>query len=83
MPGRQWGRVVRQPLPQRHVQVVKHPCTCFPLSWLFSGLRSDELSRLRVDCIRWQHNGAPIRGNAQDVLADDAVCLLDVTGGAD
>jgi integrase len=48
------------------------------LAWLFSGLRSDELSRLRVGCTRWQHDGAPITADARDVLAADAVCLLDV-----
>jgi integrase len=48
------------------------------LTWLFAGLRSDELTRLRVGCIRWQHNGAAIAGDSRDVLADDAVCLLDV-----
>jgi integrase len=48
------------------------------LSWLFSGLRSDELSRLRVGCVRWQHNGQPIPADSSDVLADEAVCLLDV-----
>jgi integrase len=48
------------------------------LTWLFSGLRSDELSRLRVGCVRWQHNGTPISGDSTDILADDAVCLLDV-----
>jgi integrase len=48
------------------------------LTWLFSGLRSDELSRLRVGCVRWQHEGQPTTGDARDVLAADAVCLLDV-----
>lgn len=48
------------------------------LTWLFSGLRSDEVTRLRVGCVRWQHEGHPIPGDAHDVLADDAVCLLDV-----
>jgi len=48
------------------------------LTWLFSGLRSDEIARLRVGCIRWQHDGNPIAGDASDVLANDAVCLLDV-----
>jgi integrase len=48
------------------------------LSWLFSGLRSDELSRLRVGCVRWQHDGSPIPADAPDVLAEEAVCLLDV-----
>jgi hypothetical protein len=48
------------------------------LTWLFSGLRSDELSRLRLGCVRWQHQGQPIPGDARDVFAEDAVCLLDV-----
>jgi len=48
------------------------------LTWLFSGLRSDELSRLRIGCIRWQHAGQPIRGDSREILAEDAVCLLDV-----
>ncbi len=48
------------------------------VTWLFSGLRSDEITRLRVGCIRWQHDGAPIRGDSRDILAQDAVCLLDV-----
>ena len=48
------------------------------LTWLFSGQRSDEIARLRVGCIRWQHDGAGIRGDDHRVLARDAVCLLDV-----
>jgi len=48
------------------------------LTWLFSGLRSDELSRLRVGCVRWQHDGQPIPADTPDVLAEEAVCLLDV-----
>ena len=48
------------------------------LTWLFSGLRSDEISRLRVGCIRWQHDGLPIPGDSREILAADAVCLLDM-----
>ncbi len=48
------------------------------VAWLFSGLRSDEIARLRVGCIRWQHDGFPIPGDSREVLARDAVCLLDV-----
>jgi len=48
------------------------------LTWLFSGQRSDEIARLRTGCIRWQHDGAAIAGDSQQVLARDAVCLLDV-----
>jgi integrase len=48
------------------------------VTWLFAGLRSDELVRLRVGCIRWQRaDGAPAAANAH-VSGDDATCLLDV-----
>ena len=36
------------------------------LTWLFIGQRSDEIARLRVGCIRWQHDGQPIAGDAAD-----------------
>ncbi len=29
------------------------------IAWLFAGLRSDELVRLRVGCVRWQYPGTP------------------------
>ncbi len=48
------------------------------LIWLFSGLRSDEIFRLRVGCIRWQHDGQPVAADSRDILAGDAACLLDV-----
>ena len=48
------------------------------LTWLFGGQRSDEIARLWVDCVRWQHDGAPVSGDSGEVLARDAVCLLDV-----
>jgi integrase len=46
------------------------------LTWLFSGLRSDEISRLRVGCVRWQHDTPPA-GDSQPITGD-AICLLDV-----
>jgi integrase len=48
------------------------------LTWLFAGQRSDEIARLRIGCIRWQHDGMPIPGDSARVLARDAVCLLDI-----
>ncbi|MGH3327265.1 MAG: tyrosine-type recombinase/integrase [Streptomycetales bacterium] len=48
------------------------------LTWLFSGQRSDEIARLRVGCVRWQHDGTDISGDDSQILARDAVCLLDV-----
>ena len=43
------------------------------LTWLFGGLRSDEISRLRVGCIRWQPNEHTSAANE-----DDVICFLDV-----
>lgn len=48
------------------------------LTWLFSGLRSNEIARLRLGCIRWQRDDVTVPGRPGDVLARDAVCLLDV-----
>jgi integrase len=50
---------------------------CYPVelvralavTWLFGGLRSDEIVRLRVGCVRWQSRADGVR---------DGVCLLDV-----
>ncbi len=45
--------------------------------WLFAGLRTDELTRLRVGCIRWQREDVSIVGT-NEILPKDAVCMLDV-----
>lgn len=47
------------------------------IAWLFSGLQSDELVRLRVGCIRWQHPGVPAAAT-NHTAGDEATCLLDV-----
>jgi len=47
------------------------------VTWLFAGLRSDEIRRLRVGCARWQHAGAPLVGGDR-LPSTDAVCFLDV-----
>ena len=46
------------------------------LTWLFSGQRSDEIARLRVGCIRWQHDRPPTGDDPAPT--DSPVCLLDV-----
>ncbi|MDQ6671453.1 MAG: tyrosine-type recombinase/integrase [Chloroflexota bacterium] len=48
------------------------------LTWLFGGLRSDELVRLRVGCVRWQHDDVAVPGRPGETLQKDAICLLDV-----
>lgn len=59
---------------------------CYPLelvralalTWLFSGLRSDEIARLRVGCVRWQREDVAVPGSEGATLARDEVCLLDI-----
>ncbi len=45
--------------------------------WLFAGLRSDEIVRLSVGCVRWQSSDVVIPTTGE-VLPKEAVCLLDV-----
>jgi integrase len=46
------------------------------ITWLFAGLRSNELVRLRVGCVRWQErDGAPAAATTPSATA---ACLLDV-----
>jgi integrase len=45
--------------------------------WCFSALRSDEIRRLRVGCIRWQHEDVMVPETG-DILPKDAICFLDV-----
>jgi integrase len=48
------------------------------LTWLFAGLRSDELVRLRLGCIRWQRADAGPAAGTNHVAGDESACLLDV-----
>jgi integrase len=48
------------------------------LVWLFAGLRSDEIVRLRLGCIRWQRQEGSDAVQAQETAAHEAICLLDV-----
>jgi integrase len=47
------------------------------ISWLFTGLRADELRRLPVGCVRWLQTDVTVPGTTE-VLPRDAVCFLDV-----
>ena len=47
------------------------------VTWLFAGLRADELGRLRRGCVRWQRDDVIIASTTER-LAKNAVCLLDV-----
>jgi len=45
--------------------------------WLFAGLRSDEIVRLRLGCTRWQQDDVSVQATGE-TLPQGAVCLLDV-----
>jgi integrase len=52
-------------------------CRALAITWLFAGLRVNEIVRLRLGCIRWQNNDVAIPGDTA-TLAGGSVCLLDV-----
>jgi integrase len=40
-------------------------CRALALTWLFAGLRSNEIVRLRLGCIRWQRDDATVPGTGE------------------
>lgn len=47
------------------------------ITWLFAGLRVNEIVRLRLGCIRWQKEDVVVPGDTA-ILAGGSVCMLDV-----
>jgi hypothetical protein len=45
------------------------------ITWLFAGLRGDEIRRLRVGCVRWS---TPASGSTLPTPSEDTICLLEV-----
>ncbi len=62
---------------KRYVSYPLKMVQAMTLVWLFCGIRSDEWSRLRVGCIRWQQEDLSIPWT-QEVLPKDTVCLLHI-----
>ena len=63
----------QKPFPYYPLEMVR----AIAIVWLLAGLRANEISRLRLGCIRWQREDVTILGT-NDVLKKDAVCWLDV-----
>ncbi len=66
--------------PNLRCRPISYPielCRALAVTWLFAGLRNNEIRRLRLGCIRWQRDAVTIPGTT-DTLPADAVCLLDV-----
>ena len=69
------GDIYANPVGRKHpIELLR----ALALTWLFGGLRSDEIVRLRVGCIRWQRENIDLPGDTDETLDKDAVCLLDV-----
>ena len=74
----EWGWIPRRFDPGRSLAVPRavkaligpKPRVIADAVWLFAGLRSDEILRLRVGCVRWQ--------SIHDAQGAEPVCLLDV-----
>ena len=52
-------------------------CRALAITWLFAGLRVNEIVRLRLGCIRWQKEDVAIPGD-KATLTGGSVCMLDV-----
>jgi integrase len=52
-------------------------CKALAVTWLFAGLRNNEILRLRLGCIRWQREDVSVPPT-DETLAGGAVCMLDV-----
>jgi hypothetical protein len=66
----------RKQLPLYPLELVR----AVTVVWLFAGLRSDEIRRLRLGCIRWQRSGddtAP-PGLPTTARGKEGVCWLDI-----
>lgn len=66
MPVHRWAEKMDRPGLVYPLEMIR----AVVVTWLFAGLRSDELRRLRLGCIRWQ--------NAETQGATHTICLLDV-----
>src|SRR6266852_4487917 len=70
-----WWSSPRPAILTYPIELVK----AIAIAWLFAGLRSDELVRLRVGCIRWQHSDGGPNAATTHQPGDAATCLLDVS----
>lgn len=66
-----WGNGNK--LPVYPVEMVR----AIAMVWCFAALRSDEIVRLQVGCIRWQYEDVMIPETGE-ILPKDAICFLNV-----
>jgi integrase len=67
----------RVPHRERRPSYPPEMVRAITLVWLFAGLRSDEIRRLRLGCIRWKRGDTHLT-TPGEAVPRDAVCWLDV-----
>jgi integrase len=82
-----WAKLVhaalnltQKDLPQGSKGVIQYPLAlvrAVAVVWVYSGLRADEIVRLRAGCVRWQREDVTI-SETGEVLPREAVCFLTV-----
>lgn len=63
-----------------HNDMTWYPCElvrALAVVWCFAALRSNEIARLRVGCIRWQHEDVLVPETGE-WLPKEATCFLDI-----
>jgi integrase len=82
-----WAKLVHaalhlrpEDLPRGSKGVLQYPfelVRAVAVVWVYSGLRTDEIIRLQVGCVRWQREDVTI-AETGEVLPREAVCFLTV-----
>jgi len=72
--------VTEEDLPKKEIGGYPYPLTlvqAVAITWLFAGVRNNEIVRLRTGCIRWQKDDVIIPGTSE-VVSKDAICYLEI-----
>jgi integrase len=72
--------LMQEDLPRGSKGVIQYPLElvrAVAVVWVYSGLRADEIVRLRVGAVRWQREDVTI-SETGEVLPREAVCFLTV-----
>ena len=72
--------LTEEDLPKKEIGGYPYPLIlvqAVTITWLFAGVRNNEIVRLRTGCIRWQKDDVIIPGT-NEIIPKDAVCYLEI-----